>query len=565
MATTFRRRRRRSSRFTAVAKPSGSLHPRVQKAQPEHFGIIAIDCAKARSKWMLADFYGRILVPPTPLEHTRQSFQEALAALRGAQDTHELRDVVIAIERTGAYHKPVQRAYAAAGYETRIVHPLTSNQFRKIADPGNKTDDLDLLAIFRATANGFGLLEPQRDLLYTQLQLLARHRRDLVTRNAALRNRIHVELDALLPGLTAAVGDIFEQEPALVIARHASSAQEIHDLGLEGLARLLEARGVRFQRRSLEKILAWTERAPDAAECASIPKRILESLDDERRARLGAIQALERDLAALLVQTPYVLLLSFPGINVVSAAEFAGEMGPIANYPHDGAITGRAGLFPSRSQSDQVDHADGPLVRQANHALRYIILMIGENLLTCNGYFRGLGEQWQAAGVDRRVQCVRAAKRFCRIAYQMVAGRQVFRHPSCRPRHKILEKLINFHVDHDLKIHMMIHDLYAALEWIPPAEYATEAEPLQARLAPSPRRGPAAAAAPGLQAGPPPAPSPSPGPGPAKPQPRPATRPQATSRRPRGPRPLCEILPEVLVRLGVTMVQSNPKGETDLT
>ena len=55
----------------------------------------------------------------------------------------------------------------------------------------------------------------------------------------------------------------------------------------------------------------------------------------------------------LLVQTPYVLLLSFPGINVVSAAEFAGEMGPIANSPDDGAITGRAGLYPSRYQSDR--------------------------------------------------------------------------------------------------------------------------------------------------------------------------------------------------------------------
>ena len=30
-----------------------------------------------------------------------------------------------------------------------------------------------------------------------------------------------------------------------------------------------------------------------------------------------------------LVKTPYVLLMGIPGINVVSAAEFAGEMGPI--------------------------------------------------------------------------------------------------------------------------------------------------------------------------------------------------------------------------------------------
>ena len=44
------------------------------------------------------------------------------------------------------------------------------------------------------------------------------------------------------------------------------------------------------------------------------------------------IHEIERDSACVLVKTPYVLLLSHPGINVVSAAELAGEMGPIENY-----------------------------------------------------------------------------------------------------------------------------------------------------------------------------------------------------------------------------------------
>src|SRR5215203_4882815 len=126
MATKSRPKGRRAGRFLATAKPSGSVHPRVVAAGPEHFGIVAVDCAKARSKWMLADYYGRILVPPTEVEHTRKGFQHAIAQLRQAIETHGLRDVVVAIERTGAYHRPPQRAFAAAGFEVRIVHPLTT-------------------------------------------------------------------------------------------------------------------------------------------------------------------------------------------------------------------------------------------------------------------------------------------------------------------------------------------------------------------------------------------------------------------------------------------------------
>jgi len=543
MVTKTRRRTRRSQRRAQVAKPSGSISPRVQKVGPEHFGILAVDCAKARSKWMLADFYGRILVPETEVEHTRQGFAAAVAALRQALAAEEIQDLVAAIEQTGHYHRPIQRALAAAGFETRIVHPLTTQQFRIPADPGNKTDETDLKAIHRAALNGFGLIEPPRDPIHDELRMLARHRRDLVEKNAALRNQLHAELDALLPGLTGVVSNLLDHEPAWIIARHAGSAQRIRTLGLEGLARLLEDRGIRYQRRTLTKILAWAETAHDIDNFTEVHKKILESLDDERQARLGRIRTLERDLAALLVQTPYVLLLSWPGINVVSAAELAGEMGPIQNYPGDGAITGRAGLFPSRYQSDKVDRSDGPLVKRANRALRYILLLIAENLMLCNAHFRRLGQQWKAQGVDPRIGHVRIAKHFCRIAYQMVAGRQVFRHPSCQKRHKILEKLSIFHSDHDTQIEQLLRDLTAAAAWIPRSEYATEAEPFLASLPP------------GTATHAPAAPS----------QPRPPARPRITSRRDTGPRPLSAILPELLLTLGVPMVQSKTSEETDLT
>ena len=65
MVSTRCRRRPRSGRVRQVVKPQGTFHPRVQKVGPEHFGVVSVDCAKARSKWMLADFFGKVRVPPT--------------------------------------------------------------------------------------------------------------------------------------------------------------------------------------------------------------------------------------------------------------------------------------------------------------------------------------------------------------------------------------------------------------------------------------------------------------------------------------------------------------------
>ena len=121
MATKFKSRARRSKRYLTIVKPSGSLHPRVQKVGPEHFGIVAVDCAKARSKWMLADFYGRILIPPTVVEHHKQGFDSMIAAIRSAIQSHGLGDVLVAIERTGIYHLPVKRVFVSYKFDTRIV------------------------------------------------------------------------------------------------------------------------------------------------------------------------------------------------------------------------------------------------------------------------------------------------------------------------------------------------------------------------------------------------------------------------------------------------------------
>ena len=512
MPRSRRARSAKARKAFVLQKPNGQLVPRVQAVGPEHFGIVAIDCAKRRSRYFLADFYGRVLLEPTTLPHNRGGLQATIDQVRQAQTQHDLRDLVVAIERTGEYHRPVQRAFRDAGFETRLVHPFTSKQYRQPADPNNKTDDTDLAGIWRATTHGFGLLEPRWPDDYLSLQLLRRHRRDLVDKNTSVQCQIREVLHAAMPGYAECFCHLWETPTPLVLARATTSAAAVLQAGLDGLQQIADAAHLRCRRDTFHKVLAWAQQAPPGQTHTGDRRRILTSLDDDRLRKTREILELERSLAHQVVHTPYVRLLIIPGINIVTVADLAGELGPIQLYLNANSITGRAGLMPSRYQSDQVDCANGPLRRRGNRRLRAVLMQTADNLVQCNHHFHARADQWSRAGNDPRWIRVKIAKIFSRLAYALVAGEHLFRHACCQPRHYILGKLLTCHSEHGTDPATMRQDLEAAAAQLPAKARATEAEPLQKEL-------------------------------------------DALASR-RGPQPLAEIIPLVLARLAGPVVQS---------
>jgi transposase len=521
--TATRSRKRTRSRFVDVLqKPKGVIHPRVQKVGPEHFGIVSIDCAKARCKWMLCDFYGNVLIPPTVVALNRNDIHAAIERLREALARHGIKDQLVAIERTGRYHHFIRDAFAAASYEVRLVHPFATSRFRQPNDPGIKTDDVDMAAIHCATANGFALTEPPLAESWMILQLRVRQRRDLVCKSSQLCCQIREHLDACLPGLAASFEDqLWDSPVAWAIIHQFASPQAVQQAGLDGLQGCLRQAGLRYQQRTLHKVLAWAAAAAAPEKAGLIHHAIARALNEDRTRKAQEIQALESELAGRLTHTPYIRLLSVPGINIISTADLAGEMGPIEHYLNARAITGRAGLRPSRRQSDEVDYPNGRLVRCANRRLRAALMWIADNLVVCNQYFRALAGRWKVAGKDPRHTRVKVASRFTRIAYQIVAGNQVCRHPSMQQPSYILEKLLKFHAEHGTPTAQALADLQAAADQLPKSAHASEALPLAELL----RK---------LEHG-----------------------------RKRGPTAIGDIIPIVLARLGARVLQSTTSGEAD--
>ena len=141
--------------------------------------------------------------------------------------------------------------------------------------------------------------------------------------------------------------------------------------------------------------------------------------------------------------------------------------------------------------------------------------------MACNHHFNALAVRWRAAGKDPRHTHVKIALRFCRIAYQIVAGRQLFCHPCMQQRSYILDKLLAFHREHETTMPQTLADLQAAIEQLPRHSHAQEALPLAKQLQ------------------------------------------QIQGGRHRRPQVLGDILPIVLARLGVGALQSKASGEQD--
>ncbi len=305
-------------------------------------------------------------------------------------------------------------------------------------------------AIFHADAKGYGLTTLPVDDVYLSLQAASRHRHNLVKQRARLMVQIRRLMHQTMPGFADLFDEdkLFHKSIALPIALEFSSADAITQAGVDGIARYLRNAKVRFQVRTIEKVVAWAGTAVEPSELALLHSRQWKELNDVRQLLSEQIFATEREMAGFLGKTPYILLLSVTGINVVSAARLAGEAGPIEHYDSAMAINGRAGLYPSRYQSDEADRADGALVRQCNRKLRGAAMMV----------------------------------------YQLVAGRQVWRGQGV-DREYLLAKLQEFHQVHKTPLEQAIRDLNAAFQWLPESAYAAEAQPLEA-LVTKKHRGP---------------------------------------------------------------------------
>jgi transposase len=346
------------------------------------------------------------------------ALEKMLAAHAGEQ--------VIAIEATGSLHRAwaaeLDRRHPGA---IRLFAPSETKAARTQLGSGRfKTDDRDCAALTYLARQGAGRRQSEESAI-EELRAAVRHRRGLVADRKKAQQRIHDQLNALVPGLSAPAGhgrSLPVETPtgqavlacAVAFAGHPPSTRS---LIARSPGRLTKTTAEYWTRR-------WRDCLPPPPDAAARAQRLGRDLDRYRtlRADLGT---LEEEVTVLLANTDGQVLTSLPGVAANRAAAFAAHSLPIARFPDAEHLYSATGLAPAMYESATLRRR-GRISRQGLAEHRDALMGIAWGLSLYSPAFAERNAELRARGMAPIQARVALARNACRLIYRMLVTQQPF-------------------------------------------------------------------------------------------------------------------------------------------
>lgn len=384
--------------------------------------VVAIDPGKALNRVWLTTGERGLIGEPVSLPVLRDGIEqlEQLIARSGVAGAP-----VIGLEATGALH----RAWATEIEQRwpgslRLFAPSETTAARaQLGSRRFKTDDRDCAAMVWLLRQGAG--RPAEPDAVEALLGTVRHRRQLVDARKKLQQRLHDQLNALCPGLSAPAS----QGRALKIESPTGQAVLACAAAFAGRAPSARSLIARAPGRMTAATAAfWTARW----------KRLLAPPADAelRAARLGRdlrrwqelqadIALAEQQLELLLAQTHGQVLRSLPGVAVVRAAAFSAFTLPIERWPTPEHLYSATGLAPATYQSSTLTRR-GRISRQGLPEHRDALMGIAWGLALNSDAFRARDAELRARGFRPIQARVALARHACRLCWRLLSSQQPF-------------------------------------------------------------------------------------------------------------------------------------------
>jgi transposase len=369
--------------------------------------VVAIDPGKVAHRVWVTDRSG-VLGEPLSLPSSRVGLERLDALVGSAPAT-------FAVEATGALH----RAWAAElerrrPGSLRLFAPSETVAARaQLGTRRFKTDDRDCAALVWLARQGAG--RPALDTGVEAMLAAVSHRRQLVLALTPLRQRLHDQLNALAPGLSAPAGHgralLLETSTGRAVltcaAAFAGRPPSPRSLKARAGGRLSDATAAFWAER-------WKQCLAPPADADLRAARLARDLDRFDRLRAD-IAFVDGQLEQLLADSSGQVLTSMPGVAVVRAAAFAAHTLPIERFATPEQLYSATGLAPASYESATVRRRGGIArtgLPEHRDALMSIAWGLGQHAPAFQRRLTELNARGKT-GIPARVALARHACRLC--------------------------------------------------------------------------------------------------------------------------------------------------------
>ena len=387
---------------------------------------MAFDVSKGNSVVVLYDAIGN-LVYEDRLIHSQSGFKALNERIEVLIDEFGQAPEMV-FEATGVYSSALERFLRENDYKYYRLNPLEAH-FQTLSLRRNKTDKSDAHKLAKSHFKTNRYQTYQQDHYYEKMRVMSRRYDEIDKESTQYKNRLHSflhlsfpEIDEVFKTKTTLYFKVIQvfPHPDLVlnhsktIIRNRIKKCTNKNYSLNNL----EERAVQLMEAANNSYPAINDEDYRCRLIKQYAKKILELIEEQ--------DLIIKEMAALSAgRKDYRVLLSFPGIQDVTACRLIGELGDLNRFENNKQLNAYAGIDIVRYQSGSIQHKER-INKRGNSRLRAILFYMIVSMLSAKekeinhftDYYFKLKKQ--PYNKHHKVAVVACMNKFLKVAFHLI-------------------------------------------------------------------------------------------------------------------------------------------------
>lgn len=308
--------------------------------------VVGVDIAKETQWARFVDYRGLESGKALKFHNDKNGFASILASIEAICKNKKFDNVIVGMEPTGHYWKTLANYLIMHGIKVVMVNPYHTRRAKELDDNSQtKNDKKDALTIAKLVKDGRYYVVYMPQDIFAELRVLTNARISLMKRYNALKNTITAVLDEYFPEIVTVFKNPLKGKASLQILKSCPFPALVLELGVDGvLAEIKKSVKKTVGRKKAEQLVETAKNSIGVGYGIASAKLKIELMIEELELLTKQLTQIEIAMELALADTGFEeIILGIPGIGVVTAASFFGEIGDPMRFDNPRQISKMAG------------------------------------------------------------------------------------------------------------------------------------------------------------------------------------------------------------------------------